>query len=256
MKLSGKVALVTGSGKGIGRAIALTLAEEGADVAINALHLESAEGAADEARRLGRKAIAIEADVAEVEDIDRMVAKTLEELGRIDILVNAAGILNEIVPTLEQSLENFDRVVSTHLRGTYLCCRQAGRWMIEHGGGKIINISSLAGMTGFPMRTAYGAAKAGIINLTKTLAIEWVKHNINVNCIAPGFTLTPRMKYLISEGIINAESLKSRIPLGRLGEPSEMARPALFLASDDARYITGVTIPVDGGWLAYGYYQQ
>ena len=256
MKLKGKVALITGSGKGIGRAIALTFAEEGADVAINALHLSSAENAAKEIQKFGTKVITIEADVAEVEDVDRMVETTLEELGKLDILVNAAGILNEIAPTIDQSIENYDRVVSTHLRGTYLCCRKVGRWMIEHEGGKILNISSLAGMTGFPMRTGYGAVKAGIINLTKTLAVEWAKYNINVNCISPGFTLTPRVEHMIKEGMVDIESLISRIPLGRLGEPREIARPALFLMSEDARYITGVTIPVDGGWLAYGFYKQ
>lgn len=255
MKLDGKVALVTGAGKGIGRATALIFAEEGADVAVNALHLSSAEGTVKEIRKLGRRAIAIEADVAVVDDVDRMMDTVLNELGKIDILVNAAGARPENVPTIEQSIEKFDRTLNTHLRGTYLCCRRAGQWMVKYGGGKILNISSTAGITGFPMRTAYGAAKAGIIHLTKTLAVEWAKHNINVNCIAPAYILTPRIETGVKEGKLDLELIEKRTPLGRLGEPNDVARAALFLVSDDAKYITGVTLPVDGGWLAYGFWK-
>jgi len=256
MKLSGKVALVTGAGRGIGQAIALTFAEEGADVAVNALHLSSAEDTVKEIRKLGKRAIAIEADVAEVDDVDRMVDRALDELGKIDILVNNAGDRSENVPTVEQSIEKFDRTLSTHLRGTYLCCRRVGRWMISQKGGRILNISSVAGITGFPMRTAYGAAKAGIIHLTKVLAVEWAKHNINVNSIAPGYILTPRIEAGVEEGKFDLELIIRRTPLGRLGEPDDIARAALFLVSDEAKYITGVTLPVDGGWLAYGYWGQ
>jgi len=254
MKLDGKVALVTGAGQGIGQAIALVLAEEGADVAVNALHLSTTEDTVEKVRRLGRRAINVQADVGEIEEVNRMVARTLDELGRIDILVNAAGSRPEVTPTIRQSLEQFDLAIKSHLRGTYLCCREVGRFMLEHRGGKIVNISSLAGINAHPMRTAYGAAKAGIIHLTKTLAVEWAKDNINVNCIAPGFIMTPRIEWRVKEGVMNLDSIKKRVPMGELGEPRDIGLAALFLASDDSRYITGVTIPVDGGWVAYGYY--
>ena len=126
--------------------------------------------------------------------------------------------------------------------------------MLEHGGGKIVNISSVAGINAHPMRTGYGSAKAGIINLTKTLAVEWAKDNINVNCIAPGFIMTPRIEWRVREGMVDLESIKKRIPMGQIGKPSDIGRAASFLVSDDARYITGVTLPVDGGWVAYGFY--
>ncbi len=254
MKLNGKVALITGGGQGIGQAIALVFAQEGADVAVNALHLSTAEDTAAKVRKLGRKAVAIETDVAEIENVDRMVDRTLDELGRIDILVNAAGSRPEIVPTIKQSLEQFDLVIRSHLRGTYLCCRQVARWMLEHGGGKIVNISSVAGINAHPMRTGYGSAKAGIIHLTKTLAVEWANQNINVNCIAPGFIMTPRIEWRVREGMMDLETIKKRVPMGRLGEPKDIGYAALFLVSDEAKYITGINLLVDGGWVAYGYY--
>ncbi len=249
MKLDGKVALVTGAGRGIGRAIALAFAEEGADVAVNALHLSSAESTAEEIRKIGRRAIAIEADVADVEALRRMIERTLGELGRIDILANVAGNPVKHVPTAELPLEQFEQLIDTHLRGTFLCCRQVGQWMIDHDGGKILNIGSIAAVRGFPRRVGYGAAKAGIVSLTKTLAVEWAKHNINVNCISPGYILTPRTESGLKEGKYGMEYLIGRIPLGRLGEPEDIARAALFLVSEDAKYITGVNLPVDGGWL-------
>ncbi len=254
MKLNGKVALITGGGQGIGQAIALVFAQEGADVAVNALHLSTAEDTAAKVRKLGRKAVAIETDVAEIKNVDRMVDRTLDELGRIDILVNAAGSRPEIVPTIKQSLEQFDLVIKSHLRGTYLCCRQVARWMLEHGGGKIVNISSVAGINAHPMRTGYGSAKAGIIHLTKTLAVEWANQNINVNCIAPGFIMTPRIEWRVREGMMDLEAIEKRVPMGRLGEPKDIGYAALFLVSDEAKYITGINLLVDGGWVAYGYY--
>jgi len=249
MKLDGKVALVTGSGRGIGRAVALRFAEEGADVAVNAMHLSSAESTAGEIRKLGRRALAVAADVADVEALHRMIARTLEELGKIDILANIAGIPVKHVPTAELPLEEFEQLINSHLRSTFLCCQQVGQWMIDHGGGKILNIGSIAAVRGHPRRVGYGAAKAGIVNLTKTLAVEWAKHNINVNCISPGYILTPRTESGLREGKYGMEYLIGRIPLGRLGKPEDIAGAALFLVSDDAEYITGVNLSVDGGWL-------
>ena len=254
MKLEGRVALVTGSGSGLGRAMALAFAKEGADVAVNDLHQATAdEVAATITREFKRKAIAIKADVARADEVDAMVDKTLSELGKIDILVNNAGILQQSVPTIEQSVENWERVIGIHLRGTYLCSRRVGQWMVKQKGGVVLNMASIIAFGGFPMRTSYGPAKAGIINLTQTLAIEWAKYNIRVNCIAPSFIVTPMFEKAIKEGRVDREEIQRRTPLGRLGKPEDISRAAVFLVSDDASYITGVTLPVDGGWLAYKY---
>jgi NAD(P)-dependent dehydrogenase (short-subunit alcohol dehydrogenase family) len=251
--IKGKVALVTGSGKGIGKAIALRFSEAGAAMAINAAHLSSAQSTADDITQFGGRAIAIEADVTDVVAVDEMIDRVIQELGGIDILVNNAGIGSELVPTVEQSVEKFDRLIAVHLRGTYLCCRKVGKFMIEKKYGKILNIASIAGMAGMPMRTAYGSAKAGIINLTRILAVEWAQYDINVNCISPGLILTPMIESYIKEGSLEAEPLEKRHPLGRFGKPEEIADAALFLVSDHASWITGVNLPVDGGWSAYGY---
>ena len=252
MKLSGKVALVTGSGSGIGRAIALLFAKEGASIAVNARHLETIEKTAEEIRQLGGRAIAIKADVSDADDVDMMVDRVVRELGGVHILVNNAGISGENVPITETSVEHWDRVVSINLRGTYLCSRRAGQWMVSNKTGKVLNIASMTGLVGFPMRSSYGPAKAGIINLTQVLAVEWAKYNINVNCIAPGFIITPLDDELFKSGKLNLELIEKRIPLGYRALPDDIAKTALFLVSNDARYITGVTLPVDGGWLAYG----
>lgn len=250
MKLEGKVALITGAGSGIGRAIALLFAKEGADIAVNDIDISSAEATAKAVKQIGQRAIAIRANVAKSDDVDAMVDRVVSELGGIHILVNNAGIAPSNVPTLEQSLEEWDRVVAVILRGSYLCARRAGQWMVNHKTGKIINISSVKGITGLVAHTSYGSAKAGIINMTRTLAIEWALFNINVNCIAPGYVMTPMLEGGIKKGLFTVEDLQKQIPLGRLAEPDDIAKAALFLASNDANYVTGITLPVDGGFLA------
>jgi NAD(P)-dependent dehydrogenase (short-subunit alcohol dehydrogenase family) len=252
IELKGKVALVTGSGKGIGKAIARAFGDAGAVVAVNAAHLESAQSTVDEMKMNGNEAIAIEADVADEKAVSSMIDRVTKELGGLDILVNNAGIGSEMVPTIEQSIERFDRIVAVHLRGTYLCCRSAGRWMVKNKSGKVVNIGSAAGMGGMPRRTAYGAAKAGIIQLTRVLAVEWAEYGINVNCISPGLVFTPLIERGIQAGIVDLERMRKRHPLKRLGKPEEIADAALFLVSDHAAWITGVNLPVDGGWAAYG----
>ena len=251
MKLDGKVALVTGAGSGLGRAIAIAFAKEGADIAVNDIDQSRAgEVAAIIAGEYGQRALAIKADVAMNDEVDAMVDRTLNELGKIDILVNNAGIVQEFVPTIEQSVEKWDRVVNVHLRGTYLCSRRVGKWMSRQQRGAIINITSIVGFGGFPGRTSYGPAKAGIINLTQVLAVEWAKHSIRVNAIAPGYIASPMLDEAVKLGGADREALERRTPLGRFGQPDDVALAALFLASDDASFITGVTLPVDGGWLA------
>ena len=254
MILKGKVALVTGSGSGIGKAMVTAFAKEQAAVVIADINESNANEVAQSlSRQYGVRAIAVKVDVTDATDVENMINKTIKELGALDILINNAGIGQEFVPTIDQSIEKWDKIISTHLRGTYLCSRQAGRWMISQKSGTILNIASIVGCGGFPMRTAYGPAKAAIINMTEVLAVEWAPYNIRVNCIAPGYILTPLIENKMKNGILNTEGIIKRTPLGRLGSPEEIAQAALFLVSENASYITGVTLPVDGGWLANRY---
>lgn len=250
MKLEGKVALITGAGSGMGEAISLLFAAEGADIAANDIIPEAAERTASAVRKLGRRSIAIRADVAEVTEVAAMVARTIEELGGIHILVNSAGFAAGGT-VLEESLENWDRNINVMLRGPYLCCKYAGRWMSAHKTGKVINISSIASMGGGPGMGAYIVAKAGLNALTRVLAMEWSKSGINVNCIAPGLIDTPMTQRSIAH-LFTPEKLADYVPLGRMGTAGDIARTALFLASEDSSYITGTTIPLDGGVLNAG----
>lgn len=249
MKLKGKVALVTGAGSGIGQAIAVLFAKEGADIAVNDIDAISAQATAARIERLQRKAVVVPADVADAGQVGAMVSKTIEELGGAHILVNNAGIPAHGPMIEEQTVERWDRVIAVILRGTYLCSRRVGTWMASHGGGKVVNISSVAGILGSPNLASYGAAKAGVINLTRSLAADWGKYRINVNAIAPGIIDTPLTRRTIAAWS-TPDEINQRIPLGRMGEVDDVARAALFLVSDDASYITGVTLPVDGGRLA------
>ena len=256
MKLEGKVALITGSGRGMGREMALAFAEEGADIVVNDIDLATAEKTMEEVKKKGRRAIAVDTDVSNAEEVDGMIERTIAELGGIHILVNNAGIIDESVPTIESSVDHWDKVIGVILRGTYLCCRRAGRWMVENHTGKIVNISSTAGIRGFAPRPSYGPAKAAVVHLTKCLAVEWAEHNINVNCITPSFTKTPLVLESFKQTGTDIKMVERQIPLGRLGEPRDIANAALFFVSDESSYITGVNLPVDGGWLAYGMYKK
>ena len=246
MKLKGKVALITGAGSGIGQATALLFAREGADIAVNDINLPSAEKTAGAIRKIGRKAIAVQADVAQENEVVAMVDRAIKELGGVHILVNNAGVPG-LGPALESSVATWDRVMAVILRGTYLCSRQAGHWMASHNTGKIINISSIAALRCNINMSSYASAKAGIINLTRALALEWAPYHININCIVPGGINTPMSRAHVKN--LTAERIKELIPLGRIGEPDDVAKAALFLASDDASFITGVYLPVDGGEL-------
>ena len=249
MKLEGKTALVTGAGSGIGEAIALLFAREGADIAVNDIDPASAEKTAEAVRKFGRRAIAVQADVADSSQVDLMVDRVITEFGGVHILINNAGIPIH-GPFLEkQTPENWDRVVSVILRGTYLCSRKVGQWMVENRTGKIVNISSIAGSRATPHIPSYGAAKAAVIQLTRTLAVDWAKYRINVNCISPGIINTPLTQRTFAVWQ-TPEEIKARIPLEVMGEAEDIANAALFLVSDEARHITGVNLPVDGGILA------
>ena len=252
MRLKGKVALITGAGRGIGLEMALLFAREGADLVVNDIDLLSAQKTAEEVKKIGPRAMAIKADVSSPDDVDMLVDRTISEMGAVSILVNNAGIIDEIVPTVESSVERWDNVIRVNLRGTYLCCRRVGKWMVKNNGGKIINIGSIAGVAGFAPRPSYGPSKAAVIHLTRCLALEWAEYNITVNCIVPGYVLTPLVKDLFKKTDGDVKQIEKRIPLGRLAKPEDIANAALFLVSDEASYITGVSLPVDGGWLAYG----
>lgn len=251
MLLEGKAALITGAGRGIGRTMALTFARAGADIAINDVNLDAAAEAASEIRSLGRKAIAVKADVGDAAEVDAMVGRVVTELGGIHIVVNNAGIVDQAVPTIESSVERWDEVMRVIVRGTYLCCRRAGQWMVEHRTGKIVNISSVAALTGLAPRPAYVPAKGAVIDLTHTLAVEWAPYGINVNCITPGFCLTPLSEESFRRAGADISKMGQHIPMGRLAVPQDIADAALFLVSDASKYITGVTLPVDGGWLVF-----
>ncbi|TNC13031.1 glucose 1-dehydrogenase [Methylobacterium terricola] len=243
-----QVALVTGAADGIGWAMARRFAAAGCCVALADLdHDRTAARAAE----LGDRHLAVRADVADEASAIAMVEETVARLGRLDILVNNAGIGDSHKPTLEQDLATFDRILRVHLDGTFVASREAARAMAGQGGA-ILNVSSIAGLTGLPRRNAYGAAKAGIVAMTKSMACEWAGAGIRVNAIAPGYVGTALVAKLFEAGRIDRGRLERRIPLGRLADPAEIAEAAWFLCSPSASYVTGAVLSVDGGWSAYG----
>ena len=245
--LADKVAIVTGAGRGIGRGIALGLAQAGADIVIADLLATEAEKTAAEIRTLGRKSLAVLADVRSDEQIANMVKRTLDEFYRIDILVNNVGVFGRQTPTLKVTGEDWDSLLQANLKGAFLCCKAVAEAMIRQEKGSIINISSLGGILPPLGFTAYNAAKAGVINMTQSLAVEWGPQHIRVNCIAPGWIETPfnsPLGFLQAPFVVSA--LK-RVPLQRPGKPEDIAGAAIYLASDAADYVTGMTIIVDGG---------
>jgi NAD(P)-dependent dehydrogenase (short-subunit alcohol dehydrogenase family) len=247
--LEGKVALVTGGKRGLGKAMALGFADAGADVAICSRVLADGEleAAANEIRQLGRRSIAIQADVTRKADVERMVEQVEAELGAVDILVNNAGQYIEI-PTLKLSEEDWDAVQATHLKGSFLCSQAAGKVMVKQKRGNIINIASVIGIRPIPCPGGYDAAKAGLMMFTASLAVELAPYNIRVNAIAPGFTKT-KMNDRITKNPEILKKFQQAIALGRIGEVEEIATTAIFLASAASGYITGITILADGGFL-------
>ncbi|MGA3194549.1 MAG: SDR family NAD(P)-dependent oxidoreductase [Terriglobales bacterium] len=252
--LSGRVALITGAGVGFGEAISLGFAEFGCDIAASDLTLENPTRTAERVRGLGRRAISLKADVSVPGDVNAIVEATVREFGRIDILVNCAGIPQHD-PAESTPLETWDRVLDINLRGTFLCCQAAARHMLEKRSGVIVNFSSIAGVVGVGRgANAYCASKGGVNALTKQLALEWADRGIRVNAIAPCQFMTPGLKDVMAKPQFDPEKLMqtwvSGIPLGRVGEPEEIVGPTLFLASQASSMVTGVILPVDGGYLA------
>jgi 3-oxoacyl-[acyl-carrier protein] reductase len=254
MRFAGKRVLVTGGGRGIGKAIALAFAREGASLAINDAQVVTAEQAAAQAREFKGNVIAIEANVADEGQVDSMVDQVIRELGGVDILVNNAGVSQPIVPLVDQATSDWDRIIGINLRGAYLCSKYAARYMVKQEAGRIVNIASIAGLTGQMMRTAYAPSKAAVINLTMVLAVELAKYNVNVNAVSPGLVLTDMVKNLVVQGKMNEDAVLRRTPLGRMSTPEDIAQATLFLASEEAKNITGVNLPVDAGWTANGWY--
>jgi NAD(P)-dependent dehydrogenase (short-subunit alcohol dehydrogenase family) len=252
--LTGRVALITGAGVGFGEAIALGFAEFGCDIAACDLNIENPQRTAERVKKIGRRAIALKANVAIPEDITTVVDATVREFGGIDILVNCAGIPQHDAAE-STPLETWDRVLDINLRGTFLCCQAAARVMIKKGAGVIINFSSIAGVVGVGRgANAYCASKGGVNAMTKQLALEWADRGIRVNAIAPCQFMTPGLKDVMADPQFDPKKLMqtwvSNIPLGRVGDPDEIVGPSLFLASDASSMVTGIILPVDGGYLA------
>jgi NAD(P)-dependent dehydrogenase (short-subunit alcohol dehydrogenase family) len=249
MKLEGKVAIVTGSSQGIGRGIALKLAEEGADVGVNYQKSTNlAEAVADKIRSSGGRALTIQADVSQKKDVDRMVQTVLDAFGKIDVLVNNAGIfIGGGIADLKE--EVWDRVMAVNLKSVFLCCQAVGSYMIANKvRGSIVNIGSISGRLPELNGNAYSPSKAGVISLSALLAVEWAKYGIRVNALSPGPVMTPLQQKIYSTPELLAARNRG-IPMHRHGEPEEIGKAAVFLASDDSSYVTGENLSVDGGSL-------
>lgn len=251
-KLSGQTAVVTGSSTGIGAAIAKQFAKEGANVVTNSRSLDRAETTAAEIRDAGGTAVAVESDVAEYEAMESLVEATVEEFGSLDIMVNNAG-LTKIGPAEEIDPSDWRHVIDVDLTGVFFGAQLAGRQMIAQGtGGSILNVSSMLGEQGLQKRAPYCAAKAGVNNLTRTLAVEWAPHEIYVNGLAPGFIRTDITEQTQSSADYTDDDIRNRTPLDRFGSLEEMANCATFLVSND-HYVTGEILRADGGWTAYAW---
>jgi NAD(P)-dependent dehydrogenase (short-subunit alcohol dehydrogenase family) len=251
-KLDDKAALVTGGGSGLGKAMSVALAEAGARVAVCDLNLETAQQTASVISEGGGEAFALKVDVTDADQLEDMVDGVVQRFGRLDIAVNNAGMSGGGVPVEELEVDHWNRLTATNLSSVFLCAQAEGRFMIKHGGGSIINMASMSGFIvnrSLPV-TAYCTSKGGVVMMTKGLASEWAKYAIRVNAIGPGYFKTPLTQKLWNTPE-TAEEIDNLIPMGRMGEPEELAGAVVFLASDASRYMTGHVLIIDGGYTIW-----
>jgi NAD(P)-dependent dehydrogenase (short-subunit alcohol dehydrogenase family) len=250
-RLDGRVAVVTGSSAGIGRATALALARQGASVVVNARSADRAAPVVAEIEAAGGRAAAVVADLSEPGGAEQLIADSAAALGDVDILVNNAGH-GLVAPSEDLSEDDWRRTIEVLLTAPFLLSQAAGRQMLANGGGVIVNVSSICGHVALPRRAAYTTAKHGLVGLTRTLATEWADRGVRVMTVDPAYIATDFIKGTMKSGGFDAAAIEGRTPLARLGSPEEVARVIAFLASDAASYMTGGSVMVDGGWMAYG----
>ena len=249
----GKSVLITGGTAGIGKAYARCFADQGANVVLCGRSLDRAQDTAKEIQQgASGSVVGVAADVRVAAQVTEAVETTVGKFGAIDVLINSAGI-TAASPSEELSESGWDAIIDTNLKGTFLACQAAARHMLPRRRGSIINLSSVAGLGGFPKRAAYGSSKAGVIMLTKVLAIEWADRNVRVNVLAPGVIRTEMNEKMLARGDLDLKAIERRTPAGHRGETSDLFGAGLFLASDAASYVTGSVLAVDGGWSAYGF---
>lgn len=251
---SGKVTVVTGASRGLGKPIAIELAEAGARLACVATQAENAAETVAEIRSRGGEASAFGCHVERADEVTRLFGAVGEQLGPVDILVNNAGITRPQL-TLEMTEENWDQHMDINVKSIFLCSQAAARQMTQHGGGCIINIGSILGRNAFPATLGYCTSKAAVDHMTRVMAIEWARYGIRVNCIAPGYIESDMIDGLEADGKLTAIDLIKRTPQRRLGSNADIAKAVRFVASEDAGFMTGEVMVIDGGWSAFGYYQ-